>query len=269
MVIIVAIVCLDLFANLPMFCCHQCKTKAARLSHLKPLQLCWSAFVVASQGYWPDGIYTAPTDAALKHDIEVSKQMGFNMLRKHIKVEPDRCTTLPSFSCSSAFCCCCLILFRPSSLHTSSWSLTNTKQQCLPSLPLLLSAAVAWRRPAPLLCTPQGGAWPTQSKTCHLAVLFIFVDRTLSTKAASRLTPVTPPCSSSSSISLSAAVSSWRYAFDRKINKGFLLSNSVYNIYVHTHIYIRKTCFTQPKTSPQRRYMFLLSPDISEFRLPV
>ena len=51
-------------------------------------------FSVASQGFWPDGIYTAPTDAALKYDIEVSKQMGFNMLRKHIKVEPDRCTTL-------------------------------------------------------------------------------------------------------------------------------------------------------------------------------
>ncbi len=59
---------------------------------------------VALQGFWPDGIYTAPTDAALKYDIEVSKQMGFNMLRKHIKVEPDRCTTVPSFSCSSAYC---------------------------------------------------------------------------------------------------------------------------------------------------------------------
>lgn len=75
--------------------------------------------------------------------------MGFNMLRKHIKVEPDRCMTVPSFSCSSAFC------------------------------------------PAPLLCTPQGGAWLMQSKTCHLAVLFVFMDRILSTKAASRLTPVT------------------------------------------------------------------------------
>lgn len=46
--------------------------------------------VVDMQGYWPDGIYTAPTDAALKYDIEASKEMGFNMLRKHIKVEPDR-----------------------------------------------------------------------------------------------------------------------------------------------------------------------------------
>jgi hypothetical protein len=42
------------------------------------------------QGFWPDGIYTAPTDAALKYDIELLKQLGFNMTRKHVKVEPDR-----------------------------------------------------------------------------------------------------------------------------------------------------------------------------------
>jgi hypothetical protein len=42
------------------------------------------------QGYWPDGIYTAPTDDALRYDIEVTKQLGFNMTRKHAKVEPDR-----------------------------------------------------------------------------------------------------------------------------------------------------------------------------------
>ena len=42
------------------------------------------------QGYWPDGIYTAPTDAALRYDIETAKQLGFNLLRKHAKVEPDR-----------------------------------------------------------------------------------------------------------------------------------------------------------------------------------
>ena len=42
------------------------------------------------QGYWPDGIYTAPTDAALKYDIEISKKLGFNLLRKHAKVEPER-----------------------------------------------------------------------------------------------------------------------------------------------------------------------------------
>ena len=42
------------------------------------------------QGWWPDGLYTAPTDEALRWDIEVTKQMGFNMTRKHIKVEPAR-----------------------------------------------------------------------------------------------------------------------------------------------------------------------------------
>ncbi|MGP4007037.1 AbfB domain-containing protein [Streptomyces sp. 4N124] len=42
------------------------------------------------QGYWPDGIYTAPTDAALRHDLQKHKDMGFNMVRKHIKVEPQR-----------------------------------------------------------------------------------------------------------------------------------------------------------------------------------
>jgi beta-galactosidase/beta-glucuronidase len=42
------------------------------------------------QGFWPDGIYTAPTDAALKYDIEITKKLGFNMTRKHVKVEPDR-----------------------------------------------------------------------------------------------------------------------------------------------------------------------------------
>jgi Glycosyl hydrolases family 2, TIM barrel domain len=42
------------------------------------------------QGFWPDGIYTAPTDKALRYDIEMTKKMGFNMARKHVKVEPDR-----------------------------------------------------------------------------------------------------------------------------------------------------------------------------------
>ncbi|MCA9238469.1 MAG: hypothetical protein KDA44_23520, partial [Planctomycetales bacterium] len=42
------------------------------------------------QGFWPDGVYTAPTDAALKSDLEVMKQLGFNAVRKHIKVEPAR-----------------------------------------------------------------------------------------------------------------------------------------------------------------------------------
>ncbi len=42
------------------------------------------------QGWWPDGLYTAPTDAALQYDIEVTKSLGFNMARKHVKVEPAR-----------------------------------------------------------------------------------------------------------------------------------------------------------------------------------
>ncbi len=42
------------------------------------------------QGFWPDGIYTAPTDDALKYDIVMMKAYGFNMVRKHIKVEPAR-----------------------------------------------------------------------------------------------------------------------------------------------------------------------------------
>ncbi len=42
------------------------------------------------QGYWPDGIYTAPTDEALKFDLERIKELGMNFVRKHAKVEPAR-----------------------------------------------------------------------------------------------------------------------------------------------------------------------------------
>jgi beta-galactosidase/beta-glucuronidase len=42
------------------------------------------------QGFWPDGIYTAPSDEALRYDIEMTRKLGFNMARKHVKVEPDR-----------------------------------------------------------------------------------------------------------------------------------------------------------------------------------
>jgi beta-galactosidase/beta-glucuronidase len=42
------------------------------------------------QGWWPDGLYTAPTDEALLFDVMKTKEMGFNMIRKHIKVEPAR-----------------------------------------------------------------------------------------------------------------------------------------------------------------------------------
>jgi beta-galactosidase/beta-glucuronidase len=42
------------------------------------------------QGFWPDGLYTAPTDEALQSDLETTKRLGFNMVRKHVKVEPAR-----------------------------------------------------------------------------------------------------------------------------------------------------------------------------------
>lgn len=42
------------------------------------------------QGFWPDGLHTAPTDEALAYDLEAHKKLGFNSVRKHIKVEPDR-----------------------------------------------------------------------------------------------------------------------------------------------------------------------------------
>ena len=42
------------------------------------------------QGWWPDGLYTAPTDKALEYDVVRTKDFGYNTLRKHVKVEPDR-----------------------------------------------------------------------------------------------------------------------------------------------------------------------------------
>lgn len=42
------------------------------------------------QGYWPDGLYTAPTDEALRWEVDQIKDWGFNMIRKHIKIEPER-----------------------------------------------------------------------------------------------------------------------------------------------------------------------------------
>lgn len=65
----------DSTENIPVFC----------LNH-KPYFL----MGVLDQGYWPDGLYTAPSDEALIYDISVMKSLGFNMLRKHIKVENAR-----------------------------------------------------------------------------------------------------------------------------------------------------------------------------------
>ncbi|MFN0059862.1 MAG: glycoside hydrolase family 2 protein [Planctomycetota bacterium] len=45
---------------------------------------------VLDQGWWPDGLYTAPSEVALRHDLDLVKNLGFNMVRKHVKVEPAR-----------------------------------------------------------------------------------------------------------------------------------------------------------------------------------
>ncbi|TSA40016.1 glycoside hydrolase family 2 [archaeon] len=42
------------------------------------------------QGFWPDGLYTAPSDEALRYDVQVTRDLGFNMTRKHVKIEPAR-----------------------------------------------------------------------------------------------------------------------------------------------------------------------------------
>ena len=52
----------------------------------KPYFLCG----VLDQGYWSDGLYTAPTDQALAWDVQTAKDLGFNTLRKHVKIEPLR-----------------------------------------------------------------------------------------------------------------------------------------------------------------------------------
>ena len=59
---------------------------------LRPMLNNKSVFMAGplDQGYWPDGIYTAPTDEALKSDLEITKKFGFNTTRKHVKIEPAR-----------------------------------------------------------------------------------------------------------------------------------------------------------------------------------
>ena len=42
------------------------------------------------QGWWPDGLYTPPSDEAMLYDVQKTKELGFNLIRKHIKVEPAR-----------------------------------------------------------------------------------------------------------------------------------------------------------------------------------
>lgn len=60
--------------------------------HLRPMLNNKPIFMAGplDQGYWPDGIYTAPTDEALRFDLEITKKFGFNTTRKHVKIEPSR-----------------------------------------------------------------------------------------------------------------------------------------------------------------------------------
>ncbi len=64
------------------------KNKNTRLMALNGQPL--FQFGPLDQGWWPDGLYTAPTDEALRFDVQKTKDFGFNMIRKHIKVEPSR-----------------------------------------------------------------------------------------------------------------------------------------------------------------------------------
>jgi len=63
-------------------------SKGAMVLHLNNTPL--FHYGTLDQGWWPDGLHTPPSDAGMKYDIEMTKKMGFNMIRKHIKVEPDR-----------------------------------------------------------------------------------------------------------------------------------------------------------------------------------
>ena len=47
-------------------------------------------FGTLDQGWWPDGLYTAPTEDARRFDLVTLKRLGFNLIRKHVKVEPER-----------------------------------------------------------------------------------------------------------------------------------------------------------------------------------
>jgi beta-galactosidase/beta-glucuronidase len=66
------------------------KPDAAGIVRLQLNNRDYFQFGPLDQGWWPDGLYTAPTDEALLFDIKKTKDFGFNMIRKHVKVEPAR-----------------------------------------------------------------------------------------------------------------------------------------------------------------------------------
>ena len=65
---------------------HDAKGNTRLMFNGKPIVLAGAL----DQGFWPDGIHTAPTDDALKFDVEAAKRLGLNAIRKHIKIEPAR-----------------------------------------------------------------------------------------------------------------------------------------------------------------------------------
>ena len=77
----------DSYAAMRKFSTHRDKNGIVRLQ-LNNKDL--FQFGPLDQGWWPDGLYTAPTDEALLYDIQKTKDFGFNMIRKHIKIEPAR-----------------------------------------------------------------------------------------------------------------------------------------------------------------------------------
>ncbi len=79
--------CVKSYAAMRKFSSRRDKSGIVRLElNNKPL----FQFGPLDQGWWPDGLYTAPSDEALLYDVVKTKELGFNMIRKHIKVEPAR-----------------------------------------------------------------------------------------------------------------------------------------------------------------------------------
>lgn len=58
------------------------------------------------QGFWPDGLYTPPSAEAWLADIQMAKRLGYNTLRKHVKVEPEQCAHIFPSSLASTFMHC-------------------------------------------------------------------------------------------------------------------------------------------------------------------
>jgi arylsulfatase len=79
------------------------------------------------QGWWPDGLYTAPTDEAMRYDLEVTQKLGFNLVRKHVKVEPLRWY----------YCCDQMGLLvwqdMPSGDQNARWPLDGTENERTPA----------------------------------------------------------------------------------------------------------------------------------------